>query len=100
MNSKEKDILDRIQRLEEAIAKAREYIDSGKNAHWHGFRPLRSGKMKDGKTQLPHRDWVRSVFLPQRQKALNQALEALAKQSTDVSRQQDSLRPKKRHLVE
>jgi hypothetical protein len=33
MNSKKKAILDRIKHLEEAIAKGREYLESGSHAH-------------------------------------------------------------------
>ena len=38
MDSKKKAILDRIKHLEDAIAKGREYLESGEHAHWHGFR--------------------------------------------------------------
>lgn len=37
MNSKTKAVLDRIKRLEEAITKAQEYLESGKHADWRGF---------------------------------------------------------------
>jgi len=40
MNSKEKAILDRIKHLEDAIAKGREFLETGKHADWHGFRPM------------------------------------------------------------
>jgi hypothetical protein len=33
MNSKEKSVLDRIKHLEEAIAKGREYLETGKDGH-------------------------------------------------------------------
>ena len=79
MNSKKKSILDRIQRLEAAIAKGREYLESGEHAHWHGFRPLFVGKVRDGKVLPPHRDWVRNVFLPGQERALQKAERALEK---------------------
>jgi hypothetical protein len=66
-------VLDRIKRLEEAIAKGNEYLVSGKHAHWSVFRPLFTPKIKDGKELPPHRDWVKNVFLPRMQKALNRA---------------------------
>lgn len=47
MNTKQKSVLDRIRHLEEAIAKAREYVASGAHADWHGFRPLFTGKQKE-----------------------------------------------------
>src|SRR5947209_3675346 len=40
MNAKRKAVLDRIESLEKAISKAREYLETGKHAHWSGFRPL------------------------------------------------------------
>jgi len=63
MNAKRKAILDRIKKYEDAIAKGREYLESGDHAHWHGFRPLFAAKVRDGKTLPPHKDWVRNVFL-------------------------------------
>jgi hypothetical protein len=79
MNSKAKVILDRIKHLEEAIAKGREYLESGKHAHWHGFRPLFAVKVKAGNTLPPHKDWVRNVFLPRRERALRNAQKTLEK---------------------
>ena len=73
MNSEEKVILDRIEKLEEAITKGREYLESGAHADWHGFRALFAAKMRDGKPLPPHKDWVKNVFLPGREKALREA---------------------------
>jgi len=70
MTSKEKAILDKIKHLEDAIAKGKEYLESGEHAHWHGFRPLFVDKVKDGEILPPHKDWVRNVFLPSCEKAL------------------------------
>jgi len=71
--SNKKAVLDRIKRLEEAIAKGSEYLESGKDAHWRGFRPLFTPKIRDGKELPPHRDWVKNVYLPRMEQALNQA---------------------------
>jgi hypothetical protein len=79
MISRKKAILDRIQHLEEAIAKGREYLETGNHEHWHGFRPLFAVKVRDGKTLPPHKDWVKNVFLPRRERALRQAQTALEK---------------------
>jgi hypothetical protein len=73
MNAKRKAVLDRIESLEQAIAKAREYLESGKHAHWSRFRPLFVNKLKDGKELPPHKDWVKNVFIPRRQKELSRA---------------------------
>ena len=64
MNSKEKAILERIEHLEDAIAKGREFLESGKHADWHGFRPWFVHKVRDGKVLPPHKDWIKNVFLP------------------------------------
>jgi hypothetical protein len=72
-------VLDRIKRLEEAITKGREYLESGKHADWHGFRALFAVRVRDGKTLPPHKDWVKNVFLPRRERALRQAQKALEK---------------------
>ena len=63
MNAKRKAVLERIGSLEEAIARAREYLESGQHAQWSVFRPLFVSKFKDGKELPPHRDWVKNVFL-------------------------------------
>ncbi len=73
MNPKTKAVAVRIESLEESIHLAREYLESGKNADWHGFRPLFERKRKGGKELPPHRDWVKNVFLPRREKALARA---------------------------
>ncbi len=48
MDPKKKAVLDRIKRLEEAITKGSEYLESGKHAHWNGFRPLFASKRRVG----------------------------------------------------
>lgn len=77
MKPKQEAVLERIKSLEEAITKGREYLERGKHADWHGFRPLFTPKVRDGKRLPPHRDWVKNVFLPGRERALRQAEKAL-----------------------
>ncbi|MBN2211133.1 MAG: hypothetical protein JW709_07025 [Sedimentisphaerales bacterium] len=79
MNLKKKSILDRIKHLEDAIAKAQEYLESGKHADWSGFRPLFVKKVRNGKELPPHKDWVKNVFLPYHEKALDRAEKLLEK---------------------
>jgi hypothetical protein len=62
--------VERIKLIEQAIAKAKEYLKSGKHAHWNGFRPLFDSKFRNGKELPPHKDWVKNVFLPRMEKAL------------------------------
>jgi hypothetical protein len=81
MNPKTKAVLDRIKHLEEAIAKGQEYLESGKHAEWPGFRPLFASKTRYGKRVPPHKDWVKNVFLPRRERALSEAEKALEKLS-------------------
>lgn len=78
-NAKRKAVVDRIKHLEEAIANAHEYLESGKHSHWHGFRPLFDAKVQDGTVVPPHKDWVRNVFLPRHERALNDAEKVLDK---------------------
>ena len=73
MNSKEKAILERIEHLEDAIAKGREFLESGKHADWHGFRPWFVDKVRDGKVLPPHKDWIKNVFLPRHERSLRMA---------------------------
>lgn len=73
MNSKKKTIVDRVKHLEESITKGYEYLESGEHAHWSGFRPLFVSKVKDGKVLPPHKDWVKNVFIPRKEKALRKA---------------------------
>ena len=74
MNAKRKAVLDRIESLEQAIAKAREYLESGKHADWSGFRPLFIREFRNGEELPPHKDWVENVFLPRNEKALRACL--------------------------
>jgi uncharacterized protein YqcC (DUF446 family) len=73
MNAKRKAVLDRIESIEQAIAKATEYLESSKHAHWSGFRPLFVSKVKDGRELPPHKDWVKNVFIPRMERALKRA---------------------------
>ena len=73
MNAKRKAVLDRIKNLEQAIAKGQEYLESGKDAHWAEFRPLFASKFRDGKELPPHKDWVKNVFIPRMERALDRA---------------------------
>ena len=72
-DSKRKAVVKRIEYLEQHIIRAKEYLESGKHANWEGFRPLFVNKLRDGKEIPPHRDWVKNVFLPRMEKALNRA---------------------------
>ncbi|MES9945197.1 MAG: hypothetical protein ABW080_09605 [Candidatus Thiodiazotropha sp.] len=70
---KKKSILERIKSLEYEILMARGYLETGDNGHWHGFRPWFRENVKAGKVLPPHKDWVKNVFLPSREKALIKA---------------------------
>jgi hypothetical protein len=74
MNSKEKAVLDRIKHLEDAIAKGREFLETGKHADWHGFRPM---FVQKGWGLPPHKDWIKNVFLPRHEKLLSEAHKSL-----------------------
>ena len=67
-DTKKRKILERIERLEQSVLKAKEYLESGKHAYCAGFQPLFVNKR-----QPPHKDWVKNVFLAQAEKALNRA---------------------------
>ena len=67
------EVVSRIKRFEEAIAKGREYLETGEHADWHGFRPLFVRKMRNGKPLPPHRDWVKNVYLPRLEQAVRRA---------------------------
>ena len=81
MNAKKKAALDHIASLEEAVRRANEFLESGRHADWHKFRPLFDHKAKDGKELPPHKDWVRNVFLRRAVKALAQAEKAFERLS-------------------
>ena len=80
-NPKRKAVLERIGSLEKDITKAREYLDSGKHAHWSGFRAAFVPKFKHGKDLPPHKDWVKNVFLRRKEKALRHAEDVLERLS-------------------
>lgn len=89
MNPKEKAVLDRIKRLEDAISKGREYLETGAHSDWSGFRPWFVQKVRDGKVAPPHKDWVKNVFLRHYEKELARAektLERLALAEKDRKR--------------
>ena len=60
---KKKAVTERIKHLEQAILRAKEYLESGKHSRWNGFQPLFATKQRDGEELPPHRDWVKNVFL-------------------------------------
>lgn len=70
-------IQDRIKNLEEEIAIGREYLETGNHADWRGFRPFFSQKVKEGKVLPPHKDWIKNVFLPSRERALRKTEKVL-----------------------
>ena len=77
MDPKKKAILERIKSLEDALTKAQEYLETGAHADWRGFRALFTQKIKDGREVPPHRDWVKNVFIPNREKAIRKAEQIL-----------------------
>jgi hypothetical protein len=91
MNVKRKAVLDRIEELDQAIGKAKEYLQSGKHAHWSGFRPLFVSKLKDGKELPPHKDWVKNVFLPRMEKELSRAEKILEQLGQEHLRVRDNM---------
>ena len=76
-------VLGRVKNIEEEIVRGRQYLESGAHADWHGFRALFDTKTRDGKELPPHRDWVRNVFLPAREKALGKAERLLERLSLE-----------------
>jgi hypothetical protein len=74
-------VVERIKRIEDAITKGTEYLESGKHADWKGFRPLFYTKIRNGKELPPHRDWVKNFLLPRWEKALIRAEKLLGKLS-------------------
>jgi hypothetical protein len=74
-----KAVMERIDHFEERITKGREFLENGKHAHWHGFRPLFAEKVRDGKALPPHKDWVKNVFLRRYEKALGRERKTLAR---------------------
>lgn len=71
--SKKKAVLARIKNLEVAVAKGREYLQTGAHADWQGFRALFTVKERGGKALPPHPDWVKNWLLPRRERALRHA---------------------------
>jgi len=81
LDLKSRAILERIKSFEDDISKAREYLETGNHAHWHGFRPWFVKKVRNGKVLPPHKDWVKNVFLPRCEKALKNAEKKLERLS-------------------
>ena len=96
MNSKEKEISERIESLEDTLTKAREYLETGEHAHWHGFRSLFVDKVKDGEVLPPHKDWVKSIFIPRHERALRKAQKRL---DALVSKQRDREKHRKNSKI-
>jgi hypothetical protein len=76
-SAKTKKVLERIESIQAALVRAREYLACGKHADWNRFRPLFAPKMRDGQPARPHEDWVRSVFIPRHERELRSAEKAL-----------------------
>lgn len=66
-------ILGHIESLQDGLHKAKAYLESGEHAHYRGFRALFTVKDVQGKELPPHRDWVRNVYVPRTEKALDRA---------------------------
>jgi len=79
IDSKKKAVMARIKNYEDALAKAYEYLESGAHTDWCGFRPCFAPKIRDGKVMPPHKDWVRNVFIPGREKGIRRAEKILDK---------------------
>ena len=73
MSAKRKAVLDRIEWLEDAIRRSREFLETGRHADWPPFRPLFVHKLRHGREMPPHKDWVKNVFLRRAEKALARA---------------------------
>jgi hypothetical protein len=79
MSARRNALVKRIRVLEEAVTRSTEYLESGLNADWSGFRPLFTPKRREGKERPPHKDWVRSVYLPRIERELSRAEKLLEK---------------------
>ena len=88
--SKKKTSLAHIKHNEEAIAKAREYLQTGAHADWRGFRALFTAKKKDGKALPPHPDWVKNWFLPRHERALKIAEKRLEQIEIELAKKRVS----------
>lgn len=80
-DAKTRAVLERIRSIEDAISRARAYLESGAHADWHAFRPLLVPKVRNGQELPPHADWIRNVFLPRKERALRDAERALERLS-------------------
>ena len=97
MDPKIQAVVKHIERIEDAIIKGREYLESGDHADWPGFRSLFHNKVQNGKAAPPHRDWVQNVFLPRSERALRRAEKALQRLERDAAgRTKDELPPRTR----
>jgi len=84
-SAKKKVIRERIAAAEDALARAKQYLETGANQHWHGFRALFVPKQRNGIELPPHPDWVRNVFVPRVEKVLVEAERALEQLSRKAS---------------
>ena len=53
MDTKQRDVTERIKKLQLDLEKAREYLVDGSNAGWQGFRPLFRAKLRNDKNCPP-----------------------------------------------
>ena len=68
-----KSVEERIRSLEDNLLRAREYLEHGSHANWHGFQPFFKKKIRNGKVAPPHRDRVENVSIPVCEKAVREA---------------------------
>ncbi|MFM9903922.1 MAG: hypothetical protein ACKVQJ_05045 [Pyrinomonadaceae bacterium] len=86
-DSRKKAVLERIKRCEEAVSRAKEYLESNEHAHWEKFKPFLVKKFRDGKELPPHKDWVKNVFLPNYERSLGRAEKLLERLNNDARQQ-------------
>ena len=84
-DQRKKAVLERIKRFEEAVSRAKEYLESGEHAHWEKFKPFLVKKLKDGKELPPHKDWVKNVFLPNYERNLRRAEKLLERLDAETT---------------
>lgn len=77
MNEKQRAVLIRITSIEQAIARAKEYLATGRLETWKELRPWFVRKWQDGKPMPPHPDWVKNVFLPRMERELTRSERAV-----------------------
>ena len=94
-------VMSKIRWCEDQLKLAYRYLEVGEGGDFHIFRPLFSQKLDaGGSVAPPHKDWIRSFFIPRRERALARLVKRLRRlEATDHERRSNRREERRRDFL-